>query len=89
MTTGFDAELPKGLVVIALQDAHDDWETYPGLPAIPEDYGRWERILVPEADLALKDEYRGYDGFHLSFTVQDIGSRLTPLPRKATADGPT
>jgi hypothetical protein len=80
MTTGFEAELPSGVVVVALNHPHDDWKTYPGMPALPEDYDEWELRLVPSQDLGLKGEPRGYNGFHLSFEVADIGNTLRPLP---------
>jgi hypothetical protein len=82
-TFGFDASLPSGLVVVALKGAGEDWQSYPGLPAVPEDYEVWEQRLVPRSDLALRNEPRGYDGFHLSFVVEDIGTTLRRLPGKA------
>ncbi len=82
LTTEFDAHLPAGLIVVALSDAHPSWQEHPGLQARPEDYRVWETRLVPGSDLALRDEPRGYDGFTLCFTVQDIGSTLRPLPGK-------
>jgi hypothetical protein len=83
MTDGFDAHLPTGTVVVALKDAADDWEEYPGLPVVPEAYSAWERRLVSPADLALRNDPGGYDGFHLSFSVEDIGTSLRPLPGRA------
>ena len=82
VTSGFDARLPRGVAVVAVEDAQEDWRRYPGLPAVPEDYYEWERRLVPAADLALRGEYHGYDGFHLSFSVEDIGTRLRKLTRE-------
>jgi hypothetical protein len=79
-TDGFNAKLPEGLVVLALKDAHDDWEQYPGLPAEPQDFEQWEKKLVPEADLATRDRPNGYDGFTLMFKVADIGDLLRRLP---------
>ncbi len=80
MTDSFEAQLPAGLVVVALKDAHPGWRSYPGLPVVPEEYELWERRLVPTRDLALKGEDRGYDGFHLSFGVTDLGDLLEWLP---------
>lgn len=60
MSDGFQARLPPGVVVVALKDAEEDWRAYPGLPAVPENYEAWERRLVSGADLALRDDPRGY-----------------------------
>jgi hypothetical protein len=65
---------------MALRDANDHWEKYPGLPAEPEDFEHWEGKLVPAADLALSEEPRGYDGFTLMFDIADIGGLLQRLP---------
>jgi hypothetical protein len=82
-TDGFDARLPAGVVVVALKDAEDEWQKLPGLPVAPEDYDEWERRLPSGSDRALREEPRGYDGFHLSFSVEDIGETLRRLPGKA------
>ena len=60
-----------------------NWRAYPGLPLEPEEYELWEERLVPPADLALKDEPRGYDDFTLALDVSDLDSRLRKLPGKS------
>ena len=87
LTTGFEAHLPPGMIVVAGDWVAADSDCF---PARPEEYSAWERLLVPAADLALRDEYRGYDGFTLVLPKAAIGKslrRLTGSPRAHEAPG--
>lgn len=47
MTDGFEATLEENLILVALDDANEDWRKYPGNALVPEDYEGWERRHVP------------------------------------------
>ena len=71
-TGGHAATLPGGTIVVA---ADDQVPGFPGFACVPEDYEGLEAVLVPEADR----EVETYSGYSLSFTLEDIGSKLFPL----------
>jgi len=75
-TGGNSATLPAGTVVVASYDQSSD---APGFNCIPEDYERLETALVPEADRTAAK----YDGYSLSFVLDDIGPKLRPLTEEA------
>ena len=83
MTAGFETTLTAGLELVALDDANDDWNQYPGIALVPKDYKGWEAANVPKQDLALKGQYHGYSGYYFVLDVNDIGDSLEPLPGKA------
>jgi hypothetical protein len=71
-TGGNAAVLPVGTIVVA---THDQRRDAPGFNCIPENYDQLEPALVPEEDrLAGK-----YDGYSLSFVLDDIGTKLESL----------
>lgn len=80
ITGGHDVELPEGMIVVA---DHGCLPGAPGFAAVPEDYAEWELRLIPAADLALRDEPRGYSGYHLVFDRKEIGRGLRRLRRLA------
>jgi hypothetical protein len=70
-TGGHRAVLPAGTVIVARFDQNPD---APGFNCVPEDYSGLEPILVPAEDRSA-DKYGGYS---VSFTLDDIGTRIDP-----------
>lgn len=72
-TGGGTAVLPAGTVVVARSD---QLPNVPGFSCIPEDAETLERQLVREEDRRAET----YGGYSLSFVLDDIGTKLEPLP---------
>ncbi len=72
-TGGNELTLPAGAVVVAQDDQNPN---APGFSCVPEEYDRVGALLVPEEDLRSEK----YGGYSLSFVLDDIGTKLTPLP---------
>jgi hypothetical protein len=72
-TGGNDAIVPKGTVLIALDDQK---KGRPGFACRPERYEEMENLLVPEEDRTADK----YDGYSLVLESADIGTRLVPEP---------
>jgi hypothetical protein len=71
-TGGNEAMLPAGTVLVVRYDQNPN---APGFGCVPEDYDRLEAVLVPEEDRKAEK----YGGYSLSFVLDDIGTKLTPL----------
>jgi hypothetical protein len=71
-TGGNEATLPAGTVLVARYDQNPD---APGFNCVPEDHDRLEAVLVSEQDRSAEN----YGGYSLSFVIDDIGVKLTPL----------
>jgi hypothetical protein len=69
-TQSVEAEVPAGTIVVA----NEPQPEATGFSALPEDYERVERILVPEA-LRTSGKYYSY---YLVFRFSDVGSLLEP-----------
>jgi hypothetical protein len=78
-TGGFDATAPAGTVVVA----REQHPTAPGFYAVPEDYEKLEKILVPIEER----EHGKYDGYDLVFVANEIGTWFRPLDEEAPGEG--
>jgi hypothetical protein len=72
-TGGDTAVLPAGTVVVA---RFDQLPNVPGFSCVPENAETLERDLVREEDRRAEK----YGGYSLSFVLDDIGTKLEPLP---------
>jgi hypothetical protein len=70
-TAGCEGSLPKGTVIVAMDQAAGAT----GFSAYPENYDEVERQLVP-AEVRTAPEYRAY---YLSFHLNDVGDLLEPI----------
>jgi hypothetical protein len=71
-TGGSDAIVPRGTVLVAVDDQKED---RPGFACLPERYEEMEMLLVPEEDRTAEK----YAGYYLVLESADIGTRLLPL----------
>jgi hypothetical protein len=67
MTTGVFAALPVGTKLVVRHSGPS------GFDAVPEDYERMERLLVPADDLASEK----YDGYSVAVSDDEVGTWLT------------
>lgn len=72
-TGGFDCTIPRGTVLISLQDQ------FPGakfLMAVPDRYQDLEKLMVPESDRL----HKKYGGYHLVLKSGDVGRKFFVAP---------
>jgi len=69
---GHRSVLPAGTIVVATYDQSAD---APGFDCVPADYEALESHLAPAKDR----QAAKYDGYSLSFTIDDIGPKLESL----------
>jgi len=71
LTTGVFAELPVGTTLVVRHSGPT------GFVAVPEEYERLERLIIPADDLGNEK----YDGYSVSVGDDEVGTWLSPADR--------